>query len=66
MLSISYRLTMGFHCCCPITIELKLYLLAFYRINLIICDFEYVSLLSDLAGDKMEKNEMGWACGAYG
>jgi len=22
--------------------------------------------LNDCAGDKIEKNEMGWACGAYG
>jgi len=22
--------------------------------------------IEDCAGDKIEKNEMGWACGAYG
>jgi len=26
----------------------------------------YVLLTQYCAGDKMEKNEMGWACGAYG
>jgi hypothetical protein len=26
----------------------------------------FVLLAKYCAGDKMEKNEMGWACGAYG
>ena len=26
----------------------------------------FVLLTQYCAGDKMEKNEMGWACGAYG
>jgi hypothetical protein len=26
----------------------------------------FVHLTQYLAGDKIEKNEMGWACGAYG
>jgi len=26
----------------------------------------YVLLTRYCAGDKIEKNEMGWACGAYG
>ena len=24
------------------------------------------NIIVDCAGDKIEKNEMGWACGAYG
>ena len=28
--------------------------------------FMQVGVRSDCAGDKIEKNEMGWACGAYG
>ena len=27
---------------------------------------KFYLLISVLAGDKIEKNEMGWACGAYG
>ena len=27
---------------------------------------EFVMLTQYCAGDKIEKNEMGWACGAYG
>ena len=27
---------------------------------------DFVLLIQYCAGDKMEKNEMGWTCGAYG
>ena len=27
---------------------------------------DFVLLTQHCAGDKIEKNEMGWACGAYG
>ena len=28
--------------------------------------YNYVLLIQYCAGDTIEKNEMGWACGAYG
>ena len=31
-----------------------------------ISKFTFVLLTQYCAGDKIEKNEMGWACGAYG
>ena len=35
-------------------------------INAILIDNPFVLLTQYCAGDKIEKNEMGWACGAYG
>jgi len=32
-----------------------------YNIN-----YAYIPLTQYFAGDKIEKNEMGWECGAYG
>ena len=37
------------------------YIYIYIYIHTYICMYIYVC-----AGDKIEKNEMGWACGAYG
>ena len=39
---------------------------ACYIRSIIFCHKWYVLLTQYCAGDKIEKSEMGWACGAYG
>jgi len=46
---------------------------SFRRLSVVLVGMEnievaegFVLLTQYCAGDKMEKNEMGWACGAYG
>jgi len=35
-------------------------------IESLFCDAISAAVFVNIAGDKIEKNEMGWACGAYG
>jgi hypothetical protein len=34
--------------------------------TLVLCGICFILLTQYCAGDKIEKNEMGWACGTYG
>jgi hypothetical protein len=38
----------------------------FYFLNIISSLLDFLSLTGEVAGGKIEKNEMGGACGAYG
>ena len=46
--------------------KIKQYLNAIAQADISLETSRSVLLIQYCAGDKIEKNEMGWACGAYG